>query len=45
MAARIHIMAVGEIFNHLDVRRQCCTGKDAFEQIMAEHRVFRHPAR
>ena len=39
------IEARREILDHLDIRRQCCTGEDTLEQIVAQHGVLGHPAR
>ena len=42
LAACIHIMAGRKILDHLDVGCQSGPGKDALEQIMAQHGVFGH---
>ena len=44
MAPRGDVVACGELLDYLDVGREACAGKDAFEQIVAEQCRVRHPA-
>ena len=45
LARDVDIIADREILNYLHIADQCGAGETAFDQVMAQHSVFREPAR